>query len=88
MGTISPGLTTVFDPGLLVRKSATIVGINRYPPRSLWQAMRFLETAEKKYPFPQLLDGAFNLDQAQEAVEKSSRRQVQRATILVEEEAR
>ena len=86
MGTISPGLTTQFDPGMLVRKSATIVGVNRYPPRSLWQAMAFLEKAEQKYPFAEVLDAAFSLEQAQEAIEKSSRRQVQRATIVLSKE--
>ena len=86
MGTISPGLTTQFDPGLLVRKSATIIGINRYPPEFLWQAMSFLERAEKKYPFGDVLDCAFTLDQTQQAIEASARREVQRATIVFAEE--
>jgi threonine dehydrogenase-like Zn-dependent dehydrogenase len=86
MGTISPGLTTQFDPGMLVRKSAAILGINRYPPRSLWQAMAFLERTEAKYPFADLLDRAFGLDETQTAIEMSSRREVQRATIIPSKE--
>lgn len=86
MGTISPNITTQFDPGMLVRKSATILGINRYPPRSLWQAMAFLEWTETKYPFADLLDRAFSLEQTQTAIEMSSRREVLRATIIPSKE--
>jgi len=83
MGTISPGQMTQFDPGMLVRKSGRILGINRYPPRYLRHAMTFLEKAETKYPFGEILDCEFPLEQTQQAVEMSARREVQRATILV-----
>ena len=83
MGTISPGQTTEFDPGLLVRKSARVLGINRYPPGYLHQAMAFLERCKEKYPFEKMLDRSFTLDQAQLAIEMSERREVQRATIVI-----
>ena len=83
MGTISPGQTAAFDPGLLVRKSARVLGINRYPPGYLHQAMAFLERCKDKYPFEKMLDRTFSLDQTQLAIEMSARREVQRATIVM-----
>lgn len=83
MGTISPGQTAVFDPGLMVRKSARLLGINRYPPGYLHQAMLFLERYKDKYPFEKMLDRTFTLDQTKLAIEASARREVQRATIVI-----
>ena len=84
MGTISPGIKADFDPGAFVRKSARLMGVNRYPPRYLHAAMRFLEAHEEKYPFERLLDQSYALANAQEAIEASARREVQRATIIPE----
>ncbi len=84
MGTISPGLTTEFDPGALVRRSVSIHGINRYPPDYLRRALRFLAAHEDEFPFARLFDAQFPLEQVQLALEKSRRREIQRATIRVE----
>jgi threonine dehydrogenase-like Zn-dependent dehydrogenase len=85
MGTISPGLTTMFDPGALVRRSVTIHGINRYPPDYLRRALQFLAEHERELPMERLFDAQFPLEQLQLALEKSKRREIQRATIRVEE---
>ena len=84
MGTISPGLTTDFDPGALVRRSVTIHGINRYPPDYLRRALRFLAAHEGEFPFGRLFDAQFPLEQVQLALEQSRRREIQRATLRVE----
>lgn len=86
MGTISPGKTATFDPGALVRKSARVVGVNRYPPCYLRAAMDFLEAYEARYPFGQLLNRRFRLEEAQTAIEMSARREVQRATLVIDED--
>lgn len=87
MGTISPGQTATIDPGILVRKSARIMGVNRYMPGHLHSAMQFLERVAHKYPFDSLLDKRFSLLEARQAIEMSARREVQRATIVIGGEA-
>lgn len=87
MGIISPGQSVPFDPGLMVRKSARVMGVNRYPPKALHQALQFLSGAGKAYPFDRLLDRSFTLEQSQEAIERSARREVQRATIVIDQES-
>jgi len=82
MGTISPGQTTAFDPGLMVRKSAQILAINRYPPHYLRDALEFLSRFGDKYPFSDLSSREFTLDEAQEAIALSAKREVQRAAII------
>lgn len=82
MGNISMGQTTPFDPSVVVRKSARIIGVNRYPPKYLHQALRFLAGPGQSYPFDRLVDRQFALKDTQLAIDLSARRQVQRATIL------
>jgi len=84
MGTISPGHTVAFDPGLMVRKSACVMGVNRYQPRHLHEALQFLARVGDRYPFERLLERRFSLADAQKAIEMSARREVQRATIVVQ----
>ena len=82
MGTISPGQTTAFDPGLMVRKSAQILAINRYPPHYLRDSLEFLERFGDKYPFAELSSRNFTLDEAETALELSAKREIQRAAIV------
>lgn len=86
MGTITPGMDAPFDPGALVRKSARVMGVNRYPPKYLHQAMGFLEVHEASLPFDKLVGRRFRLDQAQDAIEQAARRSVFRATLVIEDE--
>ncbi|MCS5695922.1 zinc-binding dehydrogenase [Desulfofundulus thermocisternus] len=81
MGNVSPELTTSFAPGLVVRKTIQVQGIVRYDPWYLWWTLKFLEANIQKYPFDKLLDDEFTLDNVMEALDKSSNRQVTRATI-------
>jgi threonine dehydrogenase-like Zn-dependent dehydrogenase len=82
MGNISQGQTTMLDPAMVVRKSARIIGVNRYPPRYLHQAIRFLAGPGQRYPFDDLVDRRFPLADAKLAIDMSARREVQRATIV------
>lgn len=81
IGTQSPGMTTAFDPGLLVRKSIKIIPLIRYNPWYLYKSLKFLEQNQHKYPFESLLDASFELSEIQTALDKSAKREVTRATI-------
>ena len=57
-------------------------GVIRYHPRYLREALRFLDRTRDRYSFDKLLDRRFTLDQVQEAIESSARRELARATIV------
>ncbi len=48
MGNITPGHTTAFDPGLLVRKAIEIIPANRYNPEYLYKSLQFFREKRRK----------------------------------------
>lgn len=83
MGNLSPGFTIPFDPGLLTRRSVQVLPVDRYDGRYLHKALRFLSENVEKYPFHQLLDCDFHLNEVKLALEKSMKREVTRASIVM-----
>lgn len=83
MGNITLGKTVEIDPGLLVRKGIQIIAVNRYNPDYLFKALKFLERNIKKYPFDELLERTFTLEEAELALNKSISREVTRAAIVM-----
>ncbi len=71
-----------FTPAIVTRKQLTIVGILRYDPWYLKEALRFLEEYGDVYPFDELSDRVFSMDEIQEALELSEARVVSRAAII------
>ncbi|MCY4499096.1 MAG: zinc-binding dehydrogenase, partial [Rhodospirillaceae bacterium] len=82
IGSIGFGRPCDFDPAVAVRKLVTMKGVIRYHPRYLREALRFLDRTRDRYSFDKLLDRRFTLDQVQEAIESSARRELARATIV------
>lgn len=82
MGNVSPGETTAFDPGLLTRKSIDITSVVRYNPWFLHRALEFLADNKDKYPYSNLIDAEFPLEDVDEALAKSDSREVTRATLI------
>ncbi|TBL76141.1 zinc-binding alcohol dehydrogenase [Paenibacillus thalictri] len=82
IGNVSPGATTLFDPGLLTRKAIQIIPIIRYEPWYLHKALQFLSANMEKYPFADMLDAHFCLEDIGEALDKSANREVTRASII------
>jgi threonine dehydrogenase-like Zn-dependent dehydrogenase len=83
IGNVSPGKMTLFDPGLLTRKSIKIIPIVRYDPWYLLKSLQFLSDVVDKYPFSSMLDAEFKLENIQEALDKSAAREVTRASVIV-----
>lgn len=83
IGNISPGKMTPFDPGLMTRKSIQIISVVRYDPWYLNKSLQFLAKTMDKYPFGELLDADFTLEEISVALDKSSSREVTRASIVV-----
>ncbi|WP_134702967.1 zinc-binding dehydrogenase [Ammoniphilus sp. YIM 78166] len=84
VGNIIIGAFTAFDPGLLTRKSITIYPVNRYQPWFLNKALEFLSSNINKYPFAELVDAHFGFEEIEAALNKSYRREVTRASIVMD----
>jgi threonine dehydrogenase-like Zn-dependent dehydrogenase len=82
IGNISPGLEVAFDPGLLTRRSIRIIPVVRYQPWYLKKALDFLARTADRFPFGTLLDATFPLDRVEEALDRSARREVVRASLV------
>lgn len=82
MGNVNPGQPTEFDPGLMTRKGIDITSVVRYQPWYLQKALAFLDEQSDTYPYEDLIDAEFDLVDVDEALEKSERREVTRATLV------
>jgi threonine dehydrogenase-like Zn-dependent dehydrogenase len=82
MGNVRPGHEVDFDPGRLTRKSIDITTAVEYDPWVLHDALEFLAATVDNYPYDQLIDASFALEDIDDALEASERRDVTRATIV------
>lgn len=82
IGNISPGQLTPFDPGLMTRKSIQIIPVVRYDPWYLNKALQLLSNTIDKYPFDEMLDADFTLEDISVALDKSASREITRASII------
>ncbi|MBT2689842.1 zinc-binding dehydrogenase [Bacillus sp. ISL-47] len=83
MGNISPGINIDFDPGLLTRKGIKIIPVLRYKPWYLKKSLQFLSKYIDKYPFDKMIDCEIPFENIAEALDKSARREVTRASITI-----
>ncbi|MGG1677225.1 zinc-binding dehydrogenase [Neobacillus sp. NRS-1170] len=83
MGNISIGQKVEVDPAILILKAIKILPFAGYEPMYLYKALQFLERNVNKYPFNELTDAAFTLEEVAAAIDKSIKREVTRATIVV-----
>jgi len=84
IGNISPGQMTPFDPGFMTRKAINIIALVRYNPWYLNKALQFLSSKIEKYPFGEMLDADFALEEIGEALDRSASREITRASIVME----
>ncbi|MFV0452318.1 MAG: zinc-binding dehydrogenase [Propioniciclava sp.] len=68
-------------PGLITRKCLTIRGILRYQPWYLARALQFLNRYASRFPFGELTDRFYRLDETQVALERAANKEVARAVI-------
>lgn len=71
-----------FAPALITRKQLRIFGILRYQPWYLKRALTFLAENASRFPFDELSDRVFALDDITTALELSEARAVSRAAII------
>jgi threonine dehydrogenase-like Zn-dependent dehydrogenase len=71
-----------FAPALITRKQVSIVGILRYDPWYLKDALTFLQENKDRFPFDDLSDRVFDMDDITLALELSESRVIARAAII------
>lgn len=81
-GVVNPGSFVNIDANLLLRKLVTLRGVHNYHPRHLVQALDFVHANRGRYPFHELVDGRYRLEEAGRAMKDAEERRVLRAAIV------
>ena len=81
-GIVTPDAHVSIDANMFVKKWVTLRGIHNYHPRHLIQALDFVVTNRDRFPFKDIVDSTFSLDQLDEAFKRASERTVLRAAIV------
>jgi threonine dehydrogenase-like Zn-dependent dehydrogenase len=70
------------DANILLRRWITMRGIHNYHPRHLIQALDFVMANRNRFPFKDIVDAKFALNDLDAAFKKASERTVLRAAIV------
>ena len=81
-GLVNPDAKVTVDANLFVKKWITLRGIHNYHPRHLIQALDFVVANRGRFPFKEIVDSKFKLDDLAEAFKRASERSVLRAAIV------
>ena len=81
-GLVNPDANVTVDANLFVKKWITLRGIHNYHPRHLIQALDFVVANRGRFPFKEIVDSKFKLDDLAEAFKRASERSVLRAAIV------
>ena len=81
-GIVTPDADVTVDANLFVKKWITLRGIHNYHPRHLIQALDFVVANRDRFPFKDIVDSKFSLDELNEAFKRASERTVLRAAVV------
>ena len=81
-GVVNPDSFVRIDANLLLRKLVTLRGVHNYHPRNLVEALDFVHANRKRFPFHELVDGKYRLDEVGRAMKDAEERKVLRAAIV------
>jgi putative phosphonate catabolism associated alcohol dehydrogenase len=81
-GVVNPDAQVTLDANLLLKKMLTLRGVHNYHPRNLIEALDFVAANRTRYPFHQLVDGKYPLEQVNQAMTDAAARRVLRAAIV------
>jgi len=82
VGMVSPGANFTLDGCELIRKWITLRGVHNYHPRHLVQALDFVMANRDRFPFKEIVDSKFTLDELDEAFSRAANNRVLRAAIV------
>ena len=81
-GLVNPEAFVRIDANLILRKLLTLRGVHNYHPRHLVQALDFVAANRKRFPFHDLVDGKYKLEDVGRAMQDAAGRKVLRAAIV------
>jgi alcohol dehydrogenase len=81
-GLVNPEANVTIDANMLLKRCITLRGVHNYHPRHLIQALDFVMTNRKRFPFRDIVDSKFALEDLDIAFKKASERTVLRAAIV------
>jgi alcohol dehydrogenase len=81
-GVVNPNSFVRFDANVLLRKLITLRGVHNYHPRHLVQALDFVVANRERFPFRDLVDGKYGLNEVGQAMHDAAERRVLRAAIV------
>ena len=81
-GIVTPDADVTVDANLFVKKWITLKGIHNYHPRHLIQALDFVMANRDRFPFKDIVDSKFSLDELNDAFKRASERSVLRAAVV------
>src|SRR5687767_5705915 len=81
-GLVNPDAFVRIDANQILRKLLTIRGVHNYHPRHLIEALDFVVANRKRFPFHDLVDGKYTLEEVGRAMQDAAERKVLRAAII------
>ena len=81
-GLVNPDSNFTLDGNAVLRGWLNIKGVHNYHPRHLIQALDFVMTNRDRFPFAEIVDSKFSLDQLNEAFARAANRSVIRAAVV------
>lgn len=81
-GLVNPDAFVRIDANRILRKLITLSGVHNYHPRHLIQALDFVHVNRKRFPFHDLVDGKYRLEDVGKAMQDAADRKVLRAAII------
>ena len=81
-GVVNPDSFVNIDVNQILRKLITLRGVHNYHPRHLIEALDFVTVNRHRFPFKDLVDGVYGLDQVGQALKDAEDRKVLRAAIV------
>ncbi|MDA1089675.1 MAG: zinc-binding dehydrogenase [Proteobacteria bacterium] len=81
-GVVNPDSFVRIDVNLILRKLITLRGVHNYHPRHLIEALDFVMVNRNRFPFKDLVDGKYRLEQVGQAMKDAEERKVLRAAIV------
>lgn len=81
-GLVNPESHVTIDANLLVKNWISVRGVHNYHPRNLIQALDFVMANRNRFPFGEIVDSKFPLEEIDAAFRKAAERSVLRAAIV------
>ncbi len=81
-GLVNPDANFEIDGNLILKGWINIKGVHNYHPRHLIEALDFVMSNKSRFPFAELVDSQFKLEDLNEAFSRAADRSVLRAAIV------